>query len=103
MNDGLSYADLYFYQHNVHCVDVLKNMFADVFGTYTSADARNMTVKVFGVDLCVMRNLISDLGLSHMIHDVDYGTDYDYNDSPVDDTRYLVLYCNHNLYDLDDL
>lgn len=102
MSDGLTYGDLYFYQHNVHFVDVMANMFAGVFGVNAYGDARDMTVRVYGVDLGVMRQLVADLGLGHVVHDVCYATDYDYYDNVVNDTDCVVLYCSYNLYDLDD-
>ena len=97
----MDYADNYFYAHNTHMVDVLTNMFRDAFNTSAFGNADNLTVMVYGVDLDTVRAFVDDLGLNHMVHDVDYDTDYDYFDNPVDDTDCVVVYCSHALYDLD--
>ena len=102
MND-LTYADLYSYDHNVHFVTTLANLFGDAFGVYARGYADNMLVRVYGVDVNVMRQLVDDLGLTHCVHDVAYDYDYDYDDNTVVDTDCVLLYCNYNLYDLDDL
>lgn len=102
MYDDLTYGDLYYYQHNVHFVDVMANMFAGAFGVSAYGDAQMMVVRVYNVDLDVMRQLVADLNLGHVVNHVSYATDYDYYDNPVADTDCVVLYCNYNLYDLDD-
>ena len=98
----MDYADNYFYDHDVNVCQVLTNMLRDTFNTNVYYNTDNMTLRVYGVNLDTLRQLVNDLNLNQVVHDVNYDVDYDYNDNLMTDTDCVVLYLHHNLYDVND-
>ncbi len=98
------YVNLYFHAHNNHLLGTFMNMVNDTFyNVHVTMDTCVMTVYVRGVDMATLRTFVNNVGFNDCVYDLDYLTDYDYFDNPVDDTSCVKVLFNQSLYDLNDL
>ena len=97
----MDYEEKYYFMHNENIVEVVVNMLKDNFDLSVFKKYHN-GVSIYGLTINQVEQLFKDIGLYHIISFMDYQTDYDYFENPVDNLDCVEVTFKSVLFDLND-